>query len=101
MQKRELGQAGLEVSAIGLGCMGMSWSYGPAREAIDCFHLQALKRCFGNLLDVLGAAVEDGPPVGITWIRPPSELCRDDDLAAKRAQTTVSGRRFAVLQIRA
>jgi aryl-alcohol dehydrogenase-like predicted oxidoreductase len=37
MQKRKLGNGGLEVSALGLGCMGMSFGYGPAmdrREAI-------------------------------------------------------------------
>ena len=32
MQKRKLGNQGLEVSALGLGCMGMNWAYGPADE---------------------------------------------------------------------
>jgi aryl-alcohol dehydrogenase-like predicted oxidoreductase len=32
MQKCKLGKSGLEVSAIGLGCMGMSFSYGPAKD---------------------------------------------------------------------
>src|SRR6202451_1986315 len=32
MQKRKLGGSGLEVSALGLGCMGMSFSYGPPKD---------------------------------------------------------------------
>ncbi len=32
MQKRKLGNSGLEVSALGLGCMGMSSAYGPAAD---------------------------------------------------------------------
>jgi aryl-alcohol dehydrogenase-like predicted oxidoreductase len=33
MYKRKLGAQGLEVSALGLGCMGMSWAYGPTDDA--------------------------------------------------------------------
>ena len=32
MQKRKLGKSNLEVSSIGLGCMGLSYAYGPAVE---------------------------------------------------------------------
>src|SRR5687768_16260990 len=32
MQKRKLGNGGLEISAIGLGCMGISSGYGPATD---------------------------------------------------------------------
>jgi aryl-alcohol dehydrogenase-like predicted oxidoreductase len=41
MQRRNLGNSGLEVSAIGLGCMGMSYAYGAPgdkREMIDLLH---------------------------------------------------------------
>jgi aryl-alcohol dehydrogenase-like predicted oxidoreductase len=47
MKKRKLGQGSLEISALGLGCMGMSWSYGPPKER------QAM-------ISLLRAAVERG-----------------------------------------
>ena len=47
MQKRKLGHSSLEVSAIGLGCMGMSFSYGPPPDKQE-------------MISVLRAAVEHG-----------------------------------------
>src|SRR5277367_4765994 len=47
MQKRKLGKSNLEVSALGLGCMGMSFSYGPAKDKKE-------------MTDLLRAAVERG-----------------------------------------
>ena len=47
MQKRKLGKSNLEVSAIGLGCMGMSFSYGPPKDKQE-------------MTDLLHAAVERG-----------------------------------------
>jgi aryl-alcohol dehydrogenase-like predicted oxidoreductase len=47
MQKRKLGNSNLEVSAIGLGCMGMSFSYGPAADRQE-------------MIALLRAAVERG-----------------------------------------
>ncbi|MEI2266711.1 aldo/keto reductase [Erwinia sp. CGal63] len=39
MQKRMLGKSGLEVSALGLGCMGLSFGYGPATETKQAVEL--------------------------------------------------------------
>jgi len=39
MQKRRLGKSNLEVSAIGLGCMGMSFGYGPAADKQEMISL--------------------------------------------------------------
>jgi predicted aldo/keto reductase-like oxidoreductase len=39
MQKRKLGKSNLEVSAIGLGCMGMSFGYGPPADKTEMISL--------------------------------------------------------------
>src|SRR5918996_4740368 len=39
MKKRKLGNSGLEVSALGLGCMGMSYGYGPAGDKQEMISL--------------------------------------------------------------
>lgn len=39
MDQRRLGSGGLTVSAIGLGCMGMTWNYGPSGEREDMIRL--------------------------------------------------------------
>ena len=39
IQKRKLGKSGLEVSALGLGCMGMSFGYGPAHDKQEMISL--------------------------------------------------------------
>jgi aryl-alcohol dehydrogenase-like predicted oxidoreductase len=47
MQKRKLGKNNLEVSGLGLGCMGMSFGYGPAGDKQE-------------MISVIRAAVEQG-----------------------------------------
>ena len=51
LQRRRLGRQGLEVSAIGLGCMGMSQSYGPADEAESIATLHRAIELGCNFLD--------------------------------------------------
>ena len=63
MQKRKLGTGGLEVSALGFGCMGMSWSYGPAKdkkEMTDLLHAAADRGVtFFDTAEVYGPLVNE------------------------------------------
>ena len=51
MEYRELGKSGLQVSALGLGCMGMSFAYGPANEEESLQVLHRYLELGGNFLD--------------------------------------------------
>src|SRR6266513_1144254 len=55
MRKRELGRSGLRVSALGLGCMGMSEFYGPGDEAESIATLQAALDAGIDFLDTSDA----------------------------------------------
>src|SRR5881392_2638270 len=51
MEYRELGKSGLQVSALGLGCMDMSFAYGPANEEESLQVLHRYLELGGNFLD--------------------------------------------------
>src|ERR1700690_538309 len=59
MQKRKLGKSGLEVSALGFGCMGLSFAYGPALEKQAAISL--IRSAFENGVKLLDAAEAHRP----------------------------------------
>jgi pyridoxine 4-dehydrogenase len=59
MQKRELGKSGLQVSAIGLGCMGLSFGYGPATDKQEGIRL--LRTAFERGITFFDTAEAYGP----------------------------------------
>jgi len=59
MYKRRLGRQGLEVSALGLGCMGMSWAYGAAADESEA--QSVLRRALALGVDFWDTAEMYGP----------------------------------------
>jgi len=59
MQKRNLGKSGLEVSALGLGCMGLSYGYGPATEKDQAIKL--IRTAFERGVTFFDSAEAYGP----------------------------------------
>jgi len=59
MEKRKLGKSGLEVSALGLGCMGLSYGYGPAADKQEAIKL--IRRAFELGVTFFDSAEAYGP----------------------------------------
>jgi aryl-alcohol dehydrogenase-like predicted oxidoreductase len=59
MQRRKLGRSNLEVSAIGLGCMGLNFAYGPALEKQAAISL--IRNAFENGVTLFDTAEAYGP----------------------------------------
>src|SRR6185436_16341984 len=59
MQKRKLGNSNLEVSALGLGCMGLSYGYGPGADKQDAISL--IRTAFEHGITFFDTAEAYGP----------------------------------------
>jgi aryl-alcohol dehydrogenase-like predicted oxidoreductase len=82
MQKRELGRSGLEVAAIGLGCMGLSYGYGPATDRQEAIKLiRAAYECGVTFFDTAEAY---GPGVNEEVVGEALEPFRDQVVIATK-----------------
>jgi aryl-alcohol dehydrogenase-like predicted oxidoreductase len=82
MQKRRLGKSGLEVSAIGLGCMGLSYGYGPATEKQSAITL--IRSAFEQGVTFFDTAEAYGPFVNEELLGEALEPFRDQVVIATK-----------------
>ena len=82
MQKRTLGKSGLEVSAIGLGCMGLSYGYGPATEKQAAITL--IRSAFEQGVTFFDTAEAYGPFVNEELVGEALEPFRDQVVIATK-----------------
>lgn len=100
MKTRKLGHSGLEVSALGLGCMGMSSAYGPAADRQDMIKLIRAARARGVTL--FDTAEAYGPFVNEELVGEALEPIRDEVVIATKFGFDISpaGKRGAGLNSR-
>ena len=82
MKERKLGKSGLEVSAIGLGCMGLSYGYGPPTEKQAAITL--IRSAFEQGVTFFDTAEAYGPFVNEELLGEALEPFRDDVVIAAK-----------------
>lgn len=82
MEKRKLGNSGLEVSALGLGCMGLSFGYGPAAAHTDA--IQLIRSAFESGITFFDTAECYGPFTNETLLGEALEPFRDHIVIATK-----------------
>ncbi|MCF6121968.1 aldo/keto reductase [Mesorhizobium sp. M7A.F.Ca.CA.001.07.2.1] len=89
MQKRTLGNSGLDVSAIGLGCMGMSQSYGQPMETADAVHL--IRAAFDRGITFFDTAEVYGPFTNEEVVGEALQPIRDQVVIATKFGIDIAG----------
>jgi aryl-alcohol dehydrogenase-like predicted oxidoreductase len=82
MQQRQLGKSGLQVSALGLGCMGLSYGYGPATDTADAIRL--IRTAFERGITFFDTAEAYGPFVNERVVGEALEPLRDQVVIATK-----------------
>lgn len=89
MQMRTLGNSGLDVSAIGLGCMGMSQSYGQPMETADAVHL--IRAAFDRGITFFDTAEVYGPFTNEEVVGEALQPIRDQVVIATKFGIDIAG----------
>src|ERR1700743_3324372 len=82
MEKRILGKSGLEVSALGLGCMGLSFAYGPATDKQVAIRL--IRSAYDRGVTFFDTAEAYGPFVNEALLGEAVEPFRDQVVVATK-----------------
>lgn len=82
MQKRKLGKSNLEVSAIGLGCMGLNYAYGPGPGKQEAISL--IREAFESGVTFFDTAEAYGPFTNEEWVGEALALIRDQVVIATK-----------------